>query len=309
MNTIMNDSLNSMFAVLKDPAFQARVIISILLIIFIWLMRSLLLRIVLRRNDNAGTNYQWRKISSYISFIVIILALGMMWLSDFKNIATFLGLVSAGLAIALQEPIKGLVGWVFIIIRQPFKLGDRVQVGNLTGDLVDQRLFHFSMIEVGNWVQADQSTGRVIHIPNGKIFTENLINYSGGFNFIWNEIRVMVTFESDWKKAKKLLEEIALKHGADVDDKAREQIKEASRKLLVHYSNLQPTIYTSVAESGILLTIRYICEPRQRRNSEHDIWEDVLDVFEANPDIDFAYPTRRAFNNQIEGKITKNQNQ
>ena len=304
----MNDSLNTMFAILKDPAFQARVIISILLIIFIWLIRSLLLRIVHRRNDNAGAHYQWRKISSYISFIVIILALGMMWFSDFKNIATFLGLVSAGLAIALQEPIKGLVGWVFIIIRQPFKLGDRVQVGNLTGDLVDQRLFHFSMIEVGNWVQADQSTGRVIHIPNGKIFTENLINYSGGFNFIWNEIRVMVTFESDWKKAKKLLEEIALKHGADVDDKAREQIKEASRKLLVHYSNLQPTIYTSVAESGILLTIRYICEPRQRRNSEHEIWEDVLDVFEANPDIDFAYPTRRAFNNQIEGKITKNQN-
>ena len=303
----MNDSLNTLLTILKDPVFQTRVIVSILLILAIWLARSLLLKIVYRKNENASSRYQWQKFSSYASVIVIFLALGMMWLSDFKNIATFLGLVSAGLAIALQEPIKGLVGWLFIIIRQPFKLGDRIQVGNLTGDLVDQRLFHFSLIEVGNWVQADQSTGRVIHIPNGKIFTENLINYSGGFNFIWNEIRVLVTFESDWKKAKKLLEEVALRHGTNLDEKAREQIKEASRKLLVHYPNLQPTIYTSVQESGVLLTIRYICEPRQRRNSEHEIWEDILDVFAENPDIDFAYPTRRAFNNQMEGKITKDQ--
>ena len=303
----MNDSLNTILTLIKDPVFQTRAIVSILLILAVWLARSLLLKVVYSRNENASSRYQWQKFTSYASVIVIFLALGIMWLSDFKNIATFLGLVSAGLAIALQEPIKGLVGWLFIIIRQPFKLGDRIQVGSLTGDVVDQRLFHFSLIEVGNWVQADQSTGRVIHIPNGKIFTENLINYSGGFNFIWNEIRVMVTFESDWKKAKKLLEEVALRHGTNLDEKAREQIKEASRKLLVHYPHLQPTIYTSVEESGVLLTIRYICEPRQRRNSEHDIWEDILDVFSENPDIDFAYPTRRAFNNQMEGKITKEQ--
>jgi small-conductance mechanosensitive channel len=144
-------------------------------------------------------------------------------------------------------------------------------------------------------VEADQSTGRIIHIPNGMILNQTLANYSKGFQYIWNEIPILITFESNWEKAKDLLQKIANKHGEHLSQAAEKRVKEASRKFMIFYSKLTPIVYTSVEESGVLLTIRYLCEPSRRRDSKQAIWEDVLKEFAKNEDIDFAYPTHRTF--------------
>ena len=141
--------------------------------------------------------------------------------------------------------------------------------------------------------------GRVIHIPNGNVFKQALANYSAGFEYIWNEIPVLVTFESNWKKAKHILETVATRHGTP-SEAVQRQVKEASRKFLIMYSNLTPIVYTSVQDSGVLLTIRYLCEPRRRRGSSQSIWEDILDEFAQCPDIDFAYPTQRFYSDWVE---------
>ena len=75
--------------------------------------------------------------------------------------------------------------------------------------LIDLRIFQFTLMEIGNWVDADQSTGRIVHVPNGSVFVTPLANYAKGFQYIWNEIPVLVTFESDWRRAKEILEGIA----------------------------------------------------------------------------------------------------
>ena len=157
-------------------------------------------------------------------------------------------------------------------------------------------------MEIGNWVNSDQSTGRIINIPNGAIFTEALANYSKGFQYIWNEIPVLITFESDWEQAKSILLEIAIKHAEKLSDTAEKRFHEASRQYLIYYSILTPTVYTSVEDSGVLLTIRYLCEPRKRRGTQETIWEDILKAFSETDDIDFAYPTQRFYNNSLEGK-------
>jgi small-conductance mechanosensitive channel len=77
------------------------------------------------------------------------------------SVVTYLGLVSAALVIALQDPITNFVGWVFIISRRPFEIEDRIQIGEDAGDVIDIRFFQFSLNEIGNWVDADQSTGRI----------------------------------------------------------------------------------------------------------------------------------------------------
>ena len=117
-------------------------------------------------------------------------------------------------------------------------------------------------MEIGNWVDADENTGRIIHIPNGKIFTETLANYGKGFEYIFNEIPVLVTFESDWEKAKKILERIAKDFGDDATKAAEKKIKKASQKFLIGKQKLHSTVYTKVADSGVLLTIRYLCMPK-----------------------------------------------
>jgi len=125
--------------------------------------------------------------------------------------------------------------------------------------------------------------------------THPLANYSRGFRYIWNEIPVLVTFESDWRKAKEILEAVISERAENLSERAQGMVREASKKFMIFYSTLTPTVYTSVEASGVLLTMRYLCQPRQRRGSEQAVWEDVLEAFGREPGIDFAYPTQRFY--------------
>ena len=188
------------------------------------------------------------------------------------------------------------------ILSWKVKEGDRIEIGSIRGDVIDLRLFQFSLMEIGNWVEADQSTGRIIHVNNGRVFSESLANYSKGFAYIWNEMPVLITFESDWKKAKEILLSIVRMEAEHLTEAADRKVRQAARKFMIFYRNLTPTVYTRVDDSGVRLTMRYLCDPRKRRSTEERIWEAVLDAFAAAPDIDFAYPTTRYYDNRTEGK-------
>ncbi|MFH2037644.1 MAG: mechanosensitive ion channel family protein [Candidatus Zixiibacteriota bacterium] len=285
-----------------DPETISKIIASVIVILVLGAMRFVALRVVYRKTEDIKIRYNWRKSATYITVIIGFLILGRVWFAGFQSIATYLGLVSAGIAIALKDPLVNLAAWAFIIWRRPFTVGDRIEIGGSRGDVIDLRIFQFTLMEIGNWVDADQSTGRVIRIPNGKVFTETLANYSKGFQFIWNEIPVLVTFESNWRKAKDILAEIGTKHAEHLTERATQRVKEASASMMVFYTTLTPIVYTSVKDSGVLLTIRYLCKPRERRGSEEGIWEEVLTRFAECDDIDFAYPTIRRYNNFLEGK-------
>jgi len=285
-----------------DPVTQSRVLGSVLAILLLWALRRLALAVVWRRIDDVKIRYRWRKSITYVLVPTGILIVGRIWFEGIGSVATFLGLVSAGLAIALKDLVVNLAGWAFILWRRPFDVGDRVEIDGHVGDVIDLRIFQFTLLEVGNWVDADQSTGRILHVPNGKVLSESLANYTRGFDYIWNELPVLVTFESDWRKAKGLLAEIAARHAAHLTEEAERQIREVSRRFMIFYSTLTPTVYTSVSDSGVLLTIRYLCSPRRRRGTAEAIWEEILDAFAREDDIDFAYPTYRYYDNRQEGK-------
>jgi small-conductance mechanosensitive channel len=281
---------------------QTKILTSLLIIIFLWLIRTIVIRVVWRKTEDPYIRYRWRKSTIYSVVVIGLLIVGRIWFAGVQSIATFLGLLTAGLAIALQDVVKSVAGWIFLMWRKPFTIGDRIQVGSYAGDVIDIRLFKFSVVEIGNWVDADQSTGRVIHLSNSLILTDIIANYTRGFEFIWNEIPVLVTFESNWQKAKNILVEIAEKHAAHITRDAEKRIKEASKRYLIFFTALTPTVYTSVRDCGILLTIRYLIAPRSRRGSEQAIWEEILTIFSKCNDIDFAYPTQRFYDNVREGK-------
>jgi small-conductance mechanosensitive channel len=272
-----------------------KVILSIAIIIVLYLLQLITLHVVWRRTKNIKVRYQWKRTLSLIfPFIGLILVTGV-WLQAFRQFGAFLGLLTAGLAIAMKDPLTNLAGWFFIIFRHPFVVGDRVQIEEHAGDVIDIRLFQFTILEIGNWVEADQSTGRIIHLPNGKVFTQPQINYSTGFEYIWNEIQVRLTFESNWEKAKNILSDIINKHAENIDQEAQREIFEASKSYLIHYTHLTPYVYVKVKEFGIMLTIRYLCNPRRRRGSENEVWQEILTRFRDHNDIRFAYPTTRFY--------------
>ncbi len=278
-----------------SSGITSQVIESVAVIFILWLIRFIVIRIVNSKVKDTAIQYKWRKNLTYFIVFIGAFIVGRIWFEGLQSVATFLGLLSAGLAIALRDPVTDFAGWIFILWRRPFDVGDRIQIGEIKGDVVDTRVFKFTILEIGNWVGADQSTGRVIHVPNHKIFTESLANYTSDFEFIWNELEVLVTFESDWKKAKEILQQIADKHLQDSVEDAERQVKRATKSYLIHYRYLTPIVYTDVKDSGINLTIRHLSNPRSRRSLGQSIWEDILEAFNKEEDIDLAYPTMRIY--------------
>ena len=241
-----------------ESLFQARLVASLLVVLVLLLARPLLMALIGRRTDNVTTLYRWRKISEYATLFVGLVALSQIWLIASRSVATYLGLLSAGLAIALKVPISNSFGWLFIVTRRPFEVGDRIEIDGVAGDVIDIRYFQFSLMEIGKWVDADQSTGRVVHVPNQKVFTEPVANFNKGFSYIWNEIPVTITFESNWRRARELLLEIVVERTAPLSESAREHLRQAARRYLISYEKLTPIVYTKVEASGVVLTMRYL---------------------------------------------------
>ncbi|HCK91249.1 MAG TPA: mechanosensitive ion channel protein MscS [Gemmatimonadetes bacterium] len=276
-----------------NAATQGRVLSSALVIIILFVLRRALLAVVSRRVEDPTSRYRWAKTSAYTASLIGLAVVIQIWFIALRSLSTFLGLLSAGLAIALRDLVADFAGWLFILFRRPFDLGDRIQIGSHAGDVIDRRIFQFSIMEIGNWVGADQSTGRVIHIPNQRVFLEPLANYSAGFPYLWNELKVLVTLESDWKKAKTLFAEITKEITKDVVAEAQGPRKEGDQRFLIHYRTLTPAVYTSVEESGVLLTVRYLCRPRERRGTSEALWEEILQAVSRTEGIELAYPTQR----------------
>ena len=287
-----------------DSEGSEKLLFTIVALFLLYVIRYFSLKIIFRRIDDEKYEgrYLWKRGVKNVYYILVIIILALIWFDRIGSVATFLGLVSAGIAIALQDPLVNLAGWLFIIIRKPLKLGDRIQINGVAGDVIDVRFFQFTINEINNWVDADQSTGRIIHIPNGYVFKHTQANYHQGFPHVWNEIGVLVTFESNWKNAEQILNDIVNKHSEKFSISARKKLLEASKQFMIFYRTLTPIVYVSVKDSGVMLTMRYLIQPRNRRSSEDTIWRDVLDAFAQNKDIDFAYPTNRIYYNLQEGK-------
>ncbi len=303
----LTEALARFYAWLQDAAGLGEATLDHLLstlavVVVLGFARALLIRLINRRTTDVRAQYQWRKTASYTVVFLGILVVGRIWIDEFGEIGTFLGLVSAGIAIALKDPITNVAGWGFIVWRKPFGPGDRIEILGHAGDVIDQRIFRFTLLEIGTATGAAQSTGRIIHIPNGKTFTEPVTNYTRGFPYIWNEIPIVVTFESHWRDAKDILFQIAREKAEELSADAERKVRQAAQEYMIFYSKLTPTVYTSVVDIGVQFTIRYLVEPRRRRGSEEVLWEAILDAFGARDDIDFAYPTQRFFHNAAEGK-------
>ena len=188
-----------------------------------------------------------------------------------------------------------MAGWVYILGRRPFQVGDRIEINQLKGDVVDVRLFRFTLMEIQGWVDAEQSTGRLIHVPNGLLFNHDVANYTEGFAYIWHELPVLITFESDWKLAEELILKALEDCAPDVSGAAGQRIRATAQGYNIRVGTLTPTVYLTVRDSGVLLTARYLVEGRTRRGREDRVWRGILEAFAEHNTIDLAYPTIRTY--------------
>jgi len=263
-----------------------------LVVIFLclWVISQVLVWVVNRTIKDLRRRHILRKTIVYTALVLFLLSAGKMIMPRL-NVSLVLGITSAGVALALQEAVLCIAGWLFILIKKPFDLGDRIEINKVKGDVIDIRTFQTTLLEVGNWVEMEQSTGRIVHIPNSYVFKHHCYNYTRGFEFIWNELSVVVTFDSDWKRAKEILLELGNKWAQDRESIVAEKVRRMADNYMIHFNKFTPIVYISIVDSGVKLTLRYMIEAKQRRSTSSRIFEEFLDRIETEPRINLAYTT------------------
>lgn len=270
-------------------------IYTVLAFLVLYFISATLQKVVNANVQDLRRRHQFRKTAFYSCFFTFIVIAIAIWTTAIPSVTAIVSFVGAGLALALHEVILCFAGWIVINTKKLFEVGERIESENIRGDVIDINVFHTVMIEVGNWVNADQSTGRIVTLPNSFIFRKPVYNYTKEFAFIWHEIPIMVTFESDYEQARACMLEIAMENAEEVEATMDLMIKKMSDRYMVHYKKLTPVVYTRIVDSGVLLTLRYLTSPQKRRNSEDIISRKILEAFNSIPTIDFAYPTTRFY--------------
>lgn len=253
-------------------------------------------RAVLKFIEQPERRYRTSKFIGRVGILLSLLLIVLIWSPQPRGLVTILSLIGAGLAISMREALLSIAGRINIALRPPYVQGDRIEINSIKGDVIDIRLIHTSLMEVGGWVNADQSTGRIVHIPNSWILQFGCFNYTQGFSFVWNELPVTISRDSDWEEAREIMLSFAQESAAIVEQQAARQIRRMSREFLVHYSILTPFVYVEIVPNGIRLTLRYLCEVRKRRGTEHALHVSLLKAFAANERIELvsSVPTGEA---------------
>lgn len=166
------------------PATLTRLLLTVAAVVVLLLLRTAVRVLIRRRSPDTAAEFHGRRLSDYAFAVLVLLTLLRIWVRDFGSFGTFLGLLSAGLAVALGDILRDIAGWMFIVVRRPYQIGDRIEISGFMGDVVDIRLFATFLLECGNWVEADQSTGRIVMIPNAKVFSSGVANATKDFDFI-----------------------------------------------------------------------------------------------------------------------------
>ncbi len=248
--------------------------------------------------EDINQRHQLRKIITYAFWITLVIAAVVLFAERLAlaDVGTILGLIAAAVTIALADVVRSLAGWIYINSRHGVEIGSRVVVEGITGDVIDIGLLKTTVLEVGEpLVHAMQSTGRIVTVPNSAFLNKNVISSATVNPLVWHEIQVLVTFESDWQRAREIIKDVALNLYEEIVPDLREGFKSLEREFAFRLGSTAPYVYTEIADSGVLLTLRNLTPVRRRRSLTDRIATEILDRFAAEPTIDFAYPTYRVY--------------
>ncbi len=262
--------------------FYRKTILTVVILLLYFILRSSINRLLLPRiSDDSPYLVTIRKLTGYLLNILTVLLIFAVWVQKLGDLTVALGLLAAGLAFALQEIIGSIAGWTTIISGQPFVIGDRIETGGIRGDVVDVSLLRTKLMEIGNWMGGDHNTGRIVTVSNANIFKEPLFNYSRHINYVWDEISVPVTYESDWKKAIGIMTTAASENPAyqDLLPKAHEQRRRTRREFAIKITSLEPRVYVRLTDNWIELGLIYPVDTEARRSFRSNVSQRILEDF------------------------------
>lgn len=275
--------MNDFFALAQRWFSEPITIKFITAIIGIFII-NLLIRVIQkslsRYIPDPDTNYRFRKVTAFIGYVVIALFLTIVFSDRLGQLTVFFGVVGAGIAFSLQEVIASFAGWVAISFGGFYKTGDRVQIGGIKGDIIDIGVLRTTLMELGEWVQSDLYTGRIVRVANSFVFKEPVFNYSGDFPFLWDEIKIPVKYGSDRRLARNILEQVVNEIVTDdVISATKAAWQGMVRKYLIENARIEPAVTLMLTDNWMEFTVRYVVDYKKRRLTKDRLFTRILDEF------------------------------
>ncbi|MDU0459582.1 MAG: mechanosensitive ion channel [Geobacteraceae bacterium] len=265
---------------LFDPTV-GKIVTVIAGIIIINVMTRVTRRLLVGRVENSDSRYRLRKLVNALGALTSVLLITVVFSNKLGNLTVAFGVAGAGIAFALQEVIASIAGWVAISFGNFYSIGDRVQLGGITGDVIDIGVLRTTLMETGQWVKADQYNGRIVRVANSFVFKEPVFNYSGDFPFLWDEITVPIKYGSDYKLAREIMQKIADSELSGLLPEAQKTWHAMVNKYRIEDARIEPAVTLIANDNWLEFTIRYITDFKRRRSTKDILYTRIMEEFDA----------------------------
>ncbi|QDV85834.1 mechanosensitive ion channel family protein [Planctomycetes bacterium TBK1r] len=276
MLTNIKNLLNNTFL---DKGLELAVaIVAVLLAAMV--ARRFLLRDVKEPEDRRRI----RKAISLTTFFLIVASVAIIFSSNLGSLGVSLGVASAGIAFALQAVIANAAAWMANSTGAYYKIGDRIQMGGVTGDVIGTNVMVTTVMEIGGWVKADQYNGRVVRISNSNIFTSPVYNYTADFAVLWDEITIPIKYGGDRKLVVEILERVATEVTAEAIEQAQKEWTQLVDKFDVEDARVEPLVTLIANDNWLEYNLRYVTSYHQRRITKSILFNRLMDEFDKVPE-------------------------
>jgi len=273
MRTILHD-LNMWIELYPMAEKLAVVIIAFFMIMgIVYTLKSRINSLVVE----STTRYKIRKAVTLLAYLIFTVIAIATFKQDMSGFAVAIGVIGGGIAFALQEVIISIAGWLAITFSSFYRVGDRIKIGSIYGDVIDIGILRTTLMECGAWVNADLYNGRIVRVANSFIFKDPVYNYSGEFPFLWDEITLPIRYGSSVEYTRQTLMKIADEVVGDFTESVRASWVNLSKSYAVEAATVEPMVTIAATDNWITFTLRYVVDFKKRRSTRDRLFTRFLE--------------------------------
>lgn len=265
---------------IKENSTIYSIIKYFLIVIAILLIIQFIRKALKRHIPNTSIRYKSQKGFEILGYLVIILLSISYFTGNIKDFTVAIGLFSAGVAFTLQELILSIAGSLYIFIVKVYTPGDRIEINGIKGDVIDVDSIYTTMMEIGQWVESDNYSGRIVKLSNAFVFKGPIYNYSQDFPFIWDQFNLPIRYGSDMELAKSIVIKIASETLSEYTKASKSQWKSVVQKYYIEDAEVESTLAIRLTDNWVEFNLRYIVDYKKRRLTRHVLHDSIRKAFE-----------------------------
>ncbi|MGY8910879.1 MAG: mechanosensitive ion channel family protein [Flavobacteriales bacterium] len=269
---------------INEYPFIWSIIKFLIIILFVFFIINYLRKYLKKKIPNLTVRYKSQKGVEIIGYIVLLIIIIIYFTGTIKDFTVIIGLFTAGLAFTLQELILSIAGSVYIFLVKVYTPGDRIEINGIKGDVIDVDSIYTTMMKIGQWVNSDNYTGRIVKLSNAFVFKGPVYNYSQDFPFIWDEFNLPIRYGSDIDLAKSIIIKTATETLSEYTMNSKAQWNAVVNKYYIEDAQVDPTLAITLTDNWIQFNLRYIVDFKKRRLTKHVLHDKIRKEIEKTKD-------------------------